>query len=189
MSFILPWLITSPHSKNNVTLSRITDHNILIWYFSSSIPCALMRWVYSMDTPLDTITTWYAKAVHFQTQWEQADLVAKQHDYPTKQSYYHAPSPPKPAKDSNTMDVDVICITKMTPEEWECCIKNSLCFHCGQSGHLSSACPSFPSDPKKCNPERKIKKVVNEDLPKLEEVKDDDNKETVRRISFTPLDF
>ena len=143
-----------------------------------------------MDTPPDTITAWYAKAVHFQTQWEQADLVAKQHDYPTKQSYYHAPSPPKPAKDSNAMDVDVIRITKMTPQEREHCIKNSLCFHCHQSGHLSSACPSFPSDPKKHNPERKVKKVVNEDLPKLEEVEgDDDDEEIIRRISFTLLDF
>ena len=142
-----------------------------------------------MDTPPDTITAWYAKAVHFQTQWERADLVAKQHDYPTKQFYYHTPSPPKPAKDSNAMDVDVIRITKMTPQEQECCIKNGLCFCCHQSGHLSSACPSFPSNPKKHKPERKVKKVINEDLPKLEEVKDGDDDETVRRISFTPLDF
>ena len=175
--------------KNNVALSGITDHNVLIQYFSSSIPHALMRQVYSMDTPPDIITAWYAKAVHFQTQWEWADLVAKQHNYPTKQSYYHAHSPPKPAKDPNAMDVDVICITKMTPQEWEHCIKNGLCFHCCQSGHLSSACPSFLSDPKECNPERKVKKVVNKDLPKLEEVEDDDDDETVRRISFTPLDF
>ena len=39
-----------------------------------------------------------------------------------------------------------------------------------------------PSDPKKGNPERKVKKVVNKDLPKLEEVEDDDD-------NFTPLDF
>ena len=175
--------------KNNVALSGITHHNVLIWYFSSSIPHALIRQVYSMDTPPDTITAWYAKAIHFQTQWERADLVARQHNYPTKQFYYHAPLPPKPAKDSNAMDVDVIHITKMTPQEQECCIKNGLCFCCCQSGHLSSACPFFPSDPKKCNPERKVKKVVNKDLPKLEEVEDDDEEETVRRISFTPLDF
>ena len=88
------------------------------------------------------------------------------------------------------MDVDVIRITKMTPQEREHCIKNSLCFCCHQSGHLSSACPSFPSDPKKHNPERKVKKVVNEDLPKLEEVEgDDDDDEIIRRISFTLLDF
>ena len=103
--------------KNNVALSGITDHNVLIQYFSSSISCVFMRQVYSMDTPPDTITAWYTKAIHFQTQWEQANLVAKQHDYPTKQSYYHAPSPPKPAKDPNAMVVDVIHITKMTPQE------------------------------------------------------------------------
>ena len=56
--------------KNNVALSGITDHNVLIQYFSSGIPYALMRQVYSMDTPPDTITAWYAKAVHFQIQWE-----------------------------------------------------------------------------------------------------------------------
>ena len=57
--------------KNDVTLSRINDHNVLIQYFSSSIPQALMRQVYFMDTLPDTITAWYAKAVHFQTQWER----------------------------------------------------------------------------------------------------------------------
>ena len=76
-----------------------------ILHFLAKISNMVLKWIACSIT---SITAWYAKAVHFQTQWEQADLVAKQHDYPTKQSYYHAPSPPKPAKDPNTMNIDVI---------------------------------------------------------------------------------
>ena len=57
-------------------------------------------------------------------------------------------------------------------------------------GILAQPALQFPFDPKKCNPKKKIKKVTNEDLLKLEEVEDnEEEEEMVRGISFTPLDF
>ena len=83
------------------------------------------------------------------------------------------------------MDVDVVCIGKLTPEERKQCIKKRLCFCCRKPGCLSGECPSFPNK----KPGRQVKRIVwEEELPILREV-DDDKKETVHRISFTPMDF
>ena len=83
------------------------------------------------------------------------------------------------------MDVDVVRVGKLTPEERKRCIEKGLCFRCRKLGHLSGECPSFPN--KKLG--QQVKRVAQEEeLPKLREV-DDDEEETIRRISFTPMDF
>ena len=83
------------------------------------------------------------------------------------------------------MDVDVVRVRKLTLEERKQCIKKGLCFHCRKLGHLSGECPSFPNK----KPGRQVKRVVQEEgLPKLQEV-DDNEEETIHRISFTPMDF
>ena len=48
----------------------------------------------------------------------------------------------------------------------------------------STACTTFSQ---KGNP--KVQKVSSEELPKLEEIDDDEEKEVVWKISFKPLDF
>ena len=97
------------------------------------------------------------------------------------------PSPlhPSKPKDPNVMDVNIIRVGKLTPEERKCCIKKGLCFRCRKAGHLSRECPSFLNN----KPGQQAKRVVREEeVPNLREV-DNDNKETVQRISFTPMDF
>ena len=138
----------------------------------------------SMDTVLTTIQEWYSKAIHFQTQWEWAEEISRRNQCPT-----HSYQPFTPAstriKDPNAMDVDVVRIGKLTPEERKQCIKKGLCFRCHKPGHLSGECPSLSNK----KPGRQVKRVVQEEgLPKLQEVEDDKEK-TVRRISFTPMDF
>ena len=54
--------------QNHVALATITDQNVLIGYFSTGIPPALMKQIMSMDTVPEKIEEWYAKAIHFQTQ-------------------------------------------------------------------------------------------------------------------------
>jgi len=83
------------------------------------------------------------------------------------------------------MDVDAIKISKLTPEERKRCQEKGLCFHCRKSGHLSNVCPTFPSESKKSTAKRVQR--VEEETPALIEL-DDDDEETVRRISFS-LDF
>ena len=83
------------------------------------------------------------------------------------------------------MDVDVVCAGKLTPEERKQCIEKRLYFHCQKTGHLSGEYSSFPNK----KPGRQVKRIIQEEeLPNLREV-DDEEEETVRRISFTPMDF
>ena len=61
--------------QNNVALSKITDNNVLIGYFSSGIPTPLMQRIYAMETVPDQIDDWYKHAQKFQTQYERAKEV------------------------------------------------------------------------------------------------------------------
>ena len=49
--------------KNNATLSRITNQNILINFFSRGIPTQLMKRIYLMDTTPNTVEKWYLQAL------------------------------------------------------------------------------------------------------------------------------
>jgi len=83
------------------------------------------------------------------------------------------------------MDVDAIKVSKLTPEEQKRCQEKGLCFCCRKPGHLSNACPAYPSETKK--PSTKRVQQVEEETPALMEL-DNDDEETVRRISFS-VDF
>ena len=63
--------------QNNVALATITDHNVLIGYFSAGIPPSLMKRIMSMDTVPSKVEDWYSKAIHFQTQWKQVEEIAQ----------------------------------------------------------------------------------------------------------------
>ena len=171
--------------KNNIALANISDANVLIGYFSAGIPPPLMCRIMSMDTVPFTIDKWYKKAVAFQTQWEWADDIAKRNMKASHQTY-HSFSNSSNAKthDPDAMVVDTIKFSKLTPEERKHCIEKKPCFHCRKPGHLSTACTTFTQ---KGN--QKVQKVSSEELPKLEEINDDEEEEIVRKISFKPLDF
>ena len=72
------------------------------------------------------------------------------------------------------MVVNTIKVSKLTPEECKCCIEKKLCFRCRKPGHLSTACATFTQ---KGN--QRVQKVSSEELPKLEEIDDDEEEEVV----------
>ena len=144
-----------------------------------------MRRIMSMDTVPSTINEWYKKAIAFQTQWERADDIAKRNSRSSHQTYHSfSNSSSTKTHDPDAMVVDTIKVSKLTPEERKRCVEKKLCFRCRKPGHLSTACPTFAQ---KAN--QKVHKVSSEELPKLEEIDDDDEEERVRKISFKPLDF
>jgi hypothetical protein len=85
------------------------------------------------------------------------------------------------------MDVDAVCIQKLTPAEREQCFKQGLCLCCRKPGHNASSCTTFTSNSTSFKYTRKVAKVV-EDLPTLEKIESDDDKKIVGKASFT-LDF
>ena len=169
--------------RNHVTLANISDPNILIGYFSAGIPPPLMRRIMSMDTVPTTIDDWYKKAIAFQTQWERADDIARRNSKNSHQTYHSfTNSSTTKTHDPDAMVVDTIKVFKLTPEERKHCVEKKLCFHCRKPGHLSTACTAFKGTPK-------VQKIDSEELPKLEEIDDEEEEEVVRKISFKPLDF
>ena len=42
--------------------------------------------------------------------------------------------------DLNTMDIDAISLSKLTPVERARCIQEGLCFHCRKKGHSTNKC-------------------------------------------------
>ena len=74
-------------------------------------------------------------------------------------------------KDPDVMDVNIIHISKLTPDEQKCCIEKGLCFQCRKAGHLSIACPTFPS-PKKIRRIQRKKEV--EEILLLKEIENDE---------------
>ena len=136
--------------QNNVALATITDHNVLIGYFSAGIPPPLMKRIMTMDTVHTKVEEWYSKAIHFQTQWERAEEISQCNRQPTKATYHSFSSPPSSkTRDPDAMDVDVIKVSKLTPNERKRCIEKVLCFRCRKAGHLSTTCPAFPTSTKK----------------------------------------
>ena len=140
----------------------------------------------SMDTVPSTIDEWYKKAITFQTQWKQADDIAKRNSRSSHQTYHSfANSSHTKTHDQDAMVIDTIKVSKLTPEERKRCVEKKLCFHCRKPGHLSTACAAFTQ---KGN--QKVQKVSSEKLPKLKEIDDDEEEEeVVRKILFKPLDF
>ena len=61
--------------------------------------------------------------------------------------------------------VDAIHIPKLTPEEWQHCFVQGLCFCCQKKEHNSTSCPMFPSTPPwpKKTGEKKLRKVEDDD--------------------------
>ena len=51
-------------------------------------------------------------------------------------SFFTSRNPPP--RDPNAMDVDAISLTKLTPVERACCIREKLCFRCQKPGHSAS---------------------------------------------------
>ena len=171
--------------QNHVAQANIKDPNILIGYFSARIPPSFMWQIMSMDTIPTIIQEWYSKAIHFQTQWERAEEISRRNQCSTQHLYQPFTSNSSKTKDPNAMDVNIINIGKLTPEERKHCIEKGLCFHCRRTGHLSGECPSFPNK----KPREQVKRVIQEEgIPNLQEI-DNDDKETVWRIFFTPMDF
>lgn len=138
-----------------------------------------MKRIYSMDTVPNTVEKWYTQTLHFKHVWEKTNKIAKGQGNPfltfqDNQNNHHT----QKKKDPNAMDVDAICIKKLTPEECWRCFDNNLCFKCCKPGHISSKCQ---------NPFLGKQKQSTATTAKIEEIFNDEDSAIIGRI-FT-MDF
>ena len=85
-----------------------------------------MKQIYGMDTIPTKINDWYPHAIHFKTQWDRADAITSKkpyNPYPVQRNHTNQ----SPKVDPYAMDVNSICIKKLTQEEREKCIREGRC--------------------------------------------------------------
>ena len=112
--------------QNHIAQSGITDHNVLIRFFSAGIPSGPMKSIYSMETVPTTTDDWCKKALTFQMHYEQTREVEQRRRNPAGTYCPFATTPATPAKDPNAMEVDAIKVAKLSKEERERCMKEGL---------------------------------------------------------------
>jgi hypothetical protein len=177
--------------QSNIATSKVTDESTLCHYFSSGIPPSLSGKIYLMEKVPTTIAEWYSHTQRIDDQQCRAFLTSQQYK---RRSFINSFTPTYSTstkeRDPNGMDINAVRIPKLTPAERERCFKQGLCLCCRKAGHNASSCSTFSTNPSSFKgTTRKVAKAEEEDLPKLEEIEDDDEDEKVIGKASFSLDF
>ena len=96
--------------------------------------------IYSMEKVPTTLKAWMDKAIDFHKQ--KAHIIAlKKGQGLSLSSFSNLHS----TKDPDAMDVDTICLKKLSPADHACCMREGLCFRCCKKGHSTNECQSTQS--------------------------------------------
>ena len=66
------------------------------------------------------------------------------------------------------MDINFVCLEKLTPQERERCFKNNLCLHCRKPGNQANECPTFTTQTQKPTFQKKPQQP-NQKVVRIEE--------------------
>lgn len=107
---------------NYAALSEINNEDVLINFVSHGNPSWPMNWIYTMDTVPSTMEDWYKKAVHFKIQSKIAWNITSCQNFnlnifSNSNHNNNSNSTPKPPKDLNDIEVDVLSLKKLTNKE------------------------------------------------------------------------
>ena len=102
--------------------------------------------IYSMEKVPTTLKAWMAKAIDFHKQKARIIALKKEQGLPLSLFSPNSCS----TKDPNAMDVDTVCLKKLSPADCARCIREGLCFRCRKKGHSANECRSsqMPGKPK-----------------------------------------
>ena len=89
--------------------------------------------ILSMSSISTTLHEWIEKAKTFHMQKMRIAAIRGRKGNP---SFFTSRN--SPPHDPNAMDVDAVFLTKLTPAERACCIREKLCFRCRKPGHSAS---------------------------------------------------
>ena len=119
--------------QNLAAKAGISDETTLIDHFSLGINQQIATMILSMSTIPTTLNEWIEKAKTFHAQKMCITAIRGRKGNP---SFFTSRNPP--SCDPNAIDVDPISLTKLTPVERACCIREKLCFRCQKPGHSAS---------------------------------------------------
>ena len=119
--------------QNLAAKAGISDKTTLIDHFFLEINKQITIMILSMLTIPTTLNKWIKKAKTFHMQKMHIAAIRGRKGNP---SFFMSRNPPP--HDPNAMDIDTISLTKLTPVERACCIREKLCFRCQKPGHSAS---------------------------------------------------
>ena len=134
--------------ENLATKAQFLDKLTAITQFSAGLDWQLFTMILSMVSPPDDLPGWIEKVQLFHGQKLHIDELRRSTCYPgfTTQNI----PAPWTTRDPNAMEVDVVCLKKLTPQERAKCMREGRCFKCQKVGHDAKNCRTkmdAPSNP------------------------------------------
>ena len=129
-----------------VAQSNAGDTPAICRLFAEGLDIQLATIIYSMEKVPTTLKAWMEKAINFHKQ--KACIIALKKGQGLPLSLFSPNS--RSTKDPDAMDVDTICLKKLSLADHAWCIREGLCFRCHRKGHSANECRSSqtPGKPK-----------------------------------------
>ena len=114
--------------------------------FANGLDPQITTMIYSMEKVPDLLKTWINKAINFHRQKAHILALKKGHGLPLSSFTSNS----QPTRDPNAMDVDAVCLRKLSPADCTRYIREGLFFCCHKKGHSANECQSTqaPEKPK-----------------------------------------
>ena len=119
-----------------VVQSQASDTPAVRRLFSEGLDIQINTMIYSMEKVPTTLKAWMEKAINFHKQKARIIALKKGHSLPLSSFSSNSHS----TKDPNAMDVDTICLKKLSLADRAQCIREGLCFRCCKKGHSTNEC-------------------------------------------------
>ena len=127
-----------------VAQSQAGDTPVIRRLFAEGLDFQLTIMIYSMEKVPTTLKAWMEKAIDFHKQ--KACILALKNGKGLPLSSFS--SNLCPTKDPDAMEVDSICLRKLSPADRAKCIREGLCFRYRKKEHSANKC-HFSQTPKK----------------------------------------
>jgi hypothetical protein len=133
--------------QNLTSKAQISDERTLCDQFSVGLDNQITMMILSMSSPPTTLTKWVEQAQMFHAQ-KMCILALKGGRTPPASfsSYY------RNHREPDTMDVDTVTLSKLTPTERAKCIREGRCFRCRKTGHNATNCNTSRNSPSRFTP-------------------------------------
>ena len=123
------YLVAQSHAGDTPAICRL---------FAEGLDIQLTTMIYSMEKVPTTLKAWMEKAINFHKQKACIIALKKGQGLPLSLFPFNSCS----TKDPDAMDVDTICLRKLSPADHARCIREGLCFRCHKKGHSTNECRS-----------------------------------------------
>ena len=143
--------------ENLTTKAQFEDKLTAVTQFLAGLDQQLSTMILSMTSPPDDLPGWIEKAQLFHGQKLHIDELRRNTCY----SNFTTPNPqtPRTTRDPNAMEVDMVHLKKLTPQERAKCMREGRCFKCRKTGHDAKNCQTKGDAPS--NPPRSSQQILH----------------------------